>query len=74
MTIIQEQLHDEIRGRIFGVLNVLVSVFSFLPLVIVGPIADVWGVAPVFVGFAFIVAAAWFAGRKTRKTMEVRPA
>lgn len=74
MTIIQEQLHDEIRGRIFGMLNVLVSVFSFLPLVIVGPIADVWGVAPVFVAFAFIVAAAWFAGRKTRKTMEVHPA
>jgi len=70
MTLVQEQLHDEIRGRIFGVLSVLVSVFSFLPLVIVGPIADVWGVAPVFVGFAVIVAAAWFGGRKTRKTME----
>lgn len=67
MTLIQEQLHDEIRGRIFGVLNVLVSVFSFLPLVIVGPIADVWGVAPVFVGFAVIVAAAWWVGRSVRK-------
>ena len=70
MTVIQEQLHDEIRGRIFGVLSVLVSVFSFLPLVIVGPIADVWGVAPVFVGSAIIVAGAWFGGRKTRKTLE----
>jgi len=67
MTIIQLQLHDEIRGRIFGVLNVLVSVFSFLPLVIVGPIADVWGVAPVFLGFALIVAATWFGGRGVRK-------
>jgi MFS family permease len=70
MTLIQEQLHDEIRGRIFGVLNVLVSVFSFLPLVVVGPIADVWGVAPVFVGFALIVAGAWYRGRPTRRGLE----
>jgi MFS family permease len=74
MTLIQEQLHDEIRGRIFGVLNVLVSVFSFLPLVIVGPIADVWGVAPVFLGFAVIVAAAWYGGRTVRRGLEARPA
>lgn len=71
MTTIQEQLHDAIRGRIFGVLNVLVSVFSFLPLVVVGPIADLWGVAPVFVGFAFIVVAAWWAGRGVRKGLAV---
>lgn len=69
MTLIQEQLHDEIRGRIFGVLNVLVSVFSFLPLIVVGPIADVWGVAPVFVGFAIIVAAVWWIGRGVRKEL-----
>lgn len=67
MTIIQLQLHDEIRGRIFGVLNVLVSVFSFLPLVIVGPIADVWGVAPVFLGFSLIVAGTWYGSRTVRK-------
>lgn len=66
MTLIQEELHDEIRGRIFGVLNVLVSVFSFLPLIIVGPIADAWGVAPVFVAFAVIVTGAWIGGRATR--------
>lgn len=74
MTLIQEQLHDEIRGRIFGVLNVMVSVFSFLPLVIVGPIADVWGVAPVFVAFAVIVAGAWALGRKSRRVLERAPA
>lgn len=70
MTLIQLQLHDEIRGRIFGMLNVLVSVFSLLPLVIVGPIADVWGVAPVFLLFAFLVMAAWFGGRSTRKGLD----
>ena len=73
MTLIQEELHDEIRGRIFGVLNVLVSVFSFLPLIIVGPVADAWGVAPVFVAFALIVTGAWYYGRATRAA-HMRPA
>jgi MFS family permease len=66
MTLLQEQLRDDIRGRVFGVLNVLVSIFSFLPLIFVGPIADVWGVAPVFVLAAVIVFAVWFGGRKVR--------
>jgi len=48
-TQLQEDLPEDVRGRVFGVLNVLVSTFSFLPLIFVGPIADVWGVAPVFV-------------------------
>lgn len=66
MTMIQEELPDVIRGRIFGVLNVLISVFSLLPLVIVGPVADLWGVAPVFVGAAVLVAIVWVAGRPVR--------
>src|SRR5205807_7153727 len=49
MTLLQEELPDEIRGRVFGFLNMLDSIFSLVPLVIVGPIADLWGVAPVFV-------------------------
>jgi MFS family permease len=67
MTMLQEELRDDIRGRVFGVLNMLVSIFSLLPLVVVGPIADVWGVAPVFVGFALIVVAAWIGGKSTRE-------
>ena len=67
MTHIQEELVDEIRGRIFGVLTMLVSVFSFLPLIIVGPIADAWGVAPVFVGSAGLVGVLWWLGRTTRR-------
>ena len=66
MTLLQEELPEEIRGRVFGVLNSLVSVFSFLPLVIVGPLADVWGIAPVFVLAALIVFGVWFAGRSER--------
>jgi MFS family permease len=66
MTLLQEQLRDDIRGRVFGVLNLLVSVFSFLPLIFVGPIADVWGVAPVFVLGALVVFGVWLGGRKER--------
>jgi MFS family permease len=67
MTLLQEELPDEIRGRVFGFLNMLVSIFSLIPLVVVGPIADLWGVAPVFVGFAAIVAIVWIAGKSTRE-------
>lgn len=66
MTLLQEELPDDIRGRVFGVLNTLVSIFSFLPLIIVGPIADVWGIAPVFVLGAVLVFGVWLAGRSAR--------
>ena len=67
MTLLQEELPDEIRGRVFGFLNMLVSIFSLVPLIVVGPIADLWGVAPVFVGFAVIVAIVWIGGKSTRE-------
>ena len=66
MTLLQEELPEDIRGRVFGVLNTLVSIFSFLPLIIVGPIADAWGVAPVFVLAGVAVFGVWLAGRAER--------
>jgi MFS family permease len=66
MTLLQEELPEDIRGRVFGVLNSLVSIFSFLPLIIVGPIADVWGIAPVFLLAALLVFTVWLAGRSER--------
>ena len=39
-TQLQEDLPEDVRGRVFGVLNMLVSVSSFLPIIIVGPISD----------------------------------
>lgn len=66
MTELQEELHDDIRGRIFGVLNMLISVFSLIPLLVVGPIADLYGVAPVFVAAAAACLAVWVGGRATR--------
>jgi len=71
MTRLQSDLHDQIRGRIFGVLNMLVSVFSFAPLLLVGPVADAYGVAPVFVGGAVACLAAWIGGRASRGHMRM---
>ncbi len=39
-TQLMEDLPEETRGRVFGVLGMLVSVASFLPIIIVGPISD----------------------------------
>lgn len=55
-TQLQEELPSEVRGRVFGVLNMLVSLASFLPIVIVGPVADVVGTPAVMVFSAGIVA------------------
>ncbi len=40
-TQLQEDLPQEVRGRVFGVLNMLISTASFLPIIIFGLIADV---------------------------------
>jgi MFS family permease len=46
-TQLQEDLPQEVRGRVFGVLNMLVSVGSILPIIIVGPISDLIGTTAV---------------------------
>ncbi len=57
-TQLQEDLPEDVRGRVFGVLNMLVSVASFLPILIVGPIADAIGPTLVLslVGIAIVAA------------------
>jgi MFS family permease len=57
-TQLQEDLPEDVRGRVFGVLNMLVSVSSFLPIIIVGPISDVIGTTTVIlvVGISILVA------------------
>ena len=42
-TQLQEEIPEDVRGRVFGVLNMLVSTASVLPIIIVGPLADVIG-------------------------------
>ncbi len=48
-TQLQEDIAEEVRGRVFGVLNMLVSVASFVPIIIVGPISDAVGSTTVIV-------------------------
>jgi len=59
---------------VIGLLIVLIGVLggSNLPLIFVGPIADVWGVAPVFVLGALVVFAVWFGGRAVRLKSSVK--
>jgi MFS family permease len=56
-TQLQEDIPEDVRGRVFGVLNMLVSTASFLPIIIVGPVADVVGTTTVIyaVGVAIAV-------------------
>jgi MFS family permease len=56
-TQLQEDIPEEARGRIFGVLNMLVSVASFLPLLIVAPISDFVGTSNVLYVVAILIAA-----------------
>jgi MFS family permease len=51
-TQLQEDLPADVRGRVFGVLNMLVSVASFLPIIVVGPISDLVGTTTVIFAVA----------------------
>jgi MFS family permease len=54
-TQLQEDLPEDVRGRVFGVLNMLVSVSSFLPIIVVGPISDLVGTTTVILGVALLI-------------------
>jgi len=56
-TSLQEELPPNVRGRVFGVLNMLVSLASFVPIIIVGPLADVVSASAVIVIAALVVGA-----------------
>jgi MFS family permease len=56
---LQEDIPAEGRGRVFGVLNMLISVASILPIIVVGPIADLVGTTAVIL---FLAAFVLFAG------------
>jgi MFS family permease len=60
-TQLQEDLPEDVRGRVFGVLNMLVSVASFLPILIVGPIADLLGTTIVLLLVAGLIVASGLA-------------
>lgn len=49
-TILQQETTDESRGKIYGVLNALVGVFSLIPIILVGSLSDLLGVGNVILG------------------------
>jgi MFS family permease len=65
-TALQEELPEDVRGRVFGVLNTLVSLASFLPIIVVGPLADFVGTQVVILASAVVIAlpavGSWFLG------------
>jgi MFS family permease len=56
-TQLQEELPEEVRGRVFGILNMLVSVSSLLPIMVVGPAADFFGASAVLLAVSLVVTA-----------------
>jgi MFS family permease len=54
-TQLQEDIPEEARGRVFGILNMLVSISSFAPIIIVGPISDLFGNTAVLFLVAMLV-------------------
>jgi MFS family permease len=54
-TQLQEDLPPDVRGRVFGVLNMLVSVASLLPIVVVGYISDQVGTTAVILSVSIAV-------------------
>jgi MFS family permease len=49
-TLIQEKATDEFRGKIYGFLNAIIGAVSLLPILIVGGLSDIIGVAWVIGG------------------------
>jgi MFS family permease len=66
-TQLQEELPEDIRGRVYGVLFTLISVASFVPVIIVGPIADLVGTAAVLLGVAAVIAGTGIVSIVTRR-------
>jgi hypothetical protein len=69
-TQLQEDLPEDVRGRVFGVLNMLVSVASFLPILVVGPIADIVGTTVVLLLVALAIAASGVASIAVRGSLK----
>ena len=72
-TQLQEDIHEEVRGRVFGVLNMLLSVASFVPIIIVGPITDVVGSTVVILACGLLIGLSGLASVVLRKPPPTPP-
>jgi len=51
-TIVQEETSDEIRGKMYGALNTITALVSVLPIILVGSLADIFGVSGVLIALS----------------------
>ena len=65
-TQLQEDLPEDVRGRVFGVLGMLVSIASFLPIIVVGRISELVGTTAVIFVMAIGVMITGFVSVATR--------
>jgi MFS family permease len=56
-TILQEEAGDEIRGKIYGLLNTFVGIMSVVPVVLAGGLSDLFGVKVIVTGVGLLVLA-----------------
>ncbi|MDE2025450.1 MAG: MFS transporter [Patescibacteria group bacterium] len=54
-TLVQENTSDELRGKVYGALNSMASFFSIIPVIMVGSLADLFGVGNVLTGIGVII-------------------
>lgn len=54
-TIIQEETSDELRGKVYGILNTFIGIMSLIPVILVGGLADILGVKTVITLFGISV-------------------
>ncbi|MBI3366804.1 hypothetical protein HY041_04230 [Candidatus Roizmanbacteria bacterium] len=52
---IQIETNEEMRGRVYGLLNSLIGAVSFLPVVLAGGLADLLGVGAVITGVGILM-------------------
>jgi MFS family permease len=70
-TLIQEKTPESMRGKVFGFQNNAVNIAVAIPLIIVGPLTDRFGLSPVLWGMSFIVTIAGIlAWNSTRHVLE----
>lgn len=55
--ILQEKTAEEFRGKVYGALNALAGIFSLLPIIIVGSLSDIIGIASVLTGIGIFILA-----------------
>lgn len=52
---IQLETAESMRGRVYGLLNALIGAVSFLPVILAGGLADLFGVGAVITGFGIVM-------------------